>query len=272
MRMRVAVLAGIVALGPGVATAQQSEAAICTAEGASVDDRVAFCRRALESDDLENSQETAVRIALADALGSLGLLSDARRVLTEGIGADPRQIALLLARARLAEDLGDIAAAQQDYATALLRAPGSVEARAARGGMYLRQGEPERALADLSRVVRMRSRWVEPRRDRGRALMMLERHADAETDFSHVIGARPDDPEMFVLRGQARAAQGKADARADFDTAVRMAPEEARYLFERGRYLDTIDDREAANDDFIRARELGYRDVWLEERVREIWG
>lgn len=87
----------------------------------------------------------------------------------------------------------------------------------ARGNAYLAQREPERALADYERALKLRPGLPELLALKAEALMIMGRHQDALELLNQVLSASPRDPGALNTRGIVQMALGKVDqANADW--------------------------------------------------------
>ena len=181
-------------------------------------------------------------------------------------------VALLLNRAKAYEQLRRLSEAAADYDAALRIDHDAADVYMSRGAMLLKHGDPRRAVKDFSKAIELEPGWIGPYYNRGVAQFQLGDNLSAERDFSVVLQRNPGDAGAYLNRGRARAELGRADAGLDFDRALEIEPEWGGGWFARGQFFDASGNREAANQDFLRAYELGYPDPWLIQRVREISG
>ena len=178
----------------------------------------------------------------------------------------------LINRAKAYERLQRLSEAGADYDAAIRADRSSAEAYVGRGVMLLRHGDAYRAVEDLTAAISLAPEWGAARFNRGLAYLEIGQMSRAVQDFSDLIRRNPNDAGAHLYRGQALARLRDAGAAGDFDRAIELASEWALAWFVRGRYRDSLGDREGANADFLRAYELGHSDPWLIERVREITG
>ena len=245
---------------------------LCSSTRVSASEVVRACQNALRKGRLEPRTEAQIRTNLGAGLFDMGRFGDAEFEYTHAIRLDPGLMAAYVNRARAYERLNRLRDAVADYNTVIERDRNAADAYLGRGALLLRHGDPQRAVTDLSTAIRLQPGWTEPRFNRGMAYLQLADYGAAIEDFTVVIGRDSEDAGAYLYRGQSRAAQGDRAARDDFDQAVRLAPEWASVWYARGRFLDGLGQREAANADLLKAYNLGYQDPWLVERVREISG
>lgn len=122
------------------------------------------------------------------------------------------------------------------YVVRTQRGAAHVEALGARGDLYFRLGEYERALADYSRVIRFRPQSATTLYSRGEANLALGRYGEALADAEQVVALRPRSAsghrllcEVRVLRGQDLEA-----ARRDCEQAIAADPGDGRAYAVRG--------------------------------------
>lgn len=250
----------------------QNFVAICGDPDAPARDVVSMCQKALATGELGDTATAQVRANLGIGFYELGQYSDAVAEYTRAIQTAPRMIALYLNRARAYEKLRRLPDAAADYDAALRIDRRAADVYLSRGVMLLSHGDPGRSVLDFDKVIELEPSWVSSYFNRGVALMRLGEPLRAERDFSVVLQRNSADAGAYLNRGRARAALGRSDAGLDFDRALEIEPEWGGAWFARGQFFDSQGSREAANQDFLRAYELGYPDPWLIQRVREISG
>jgi Tfp pilus assembly protein PilF len=270
-RLRLAVV--FLTLGVSHASAQlETLVQGCSDPDASPRDVINFCQRALATGKLSEIAQAQVRSNMGTGYFELQSYSDAAAEYTRAIQLDPGLTAAYMNRARAHERLGRLPEANADYAKVLELDPLAADAHLGRGAMLLANGDPARSVQDFNRAIEMQPQWISPYFNRGVAHYQLGLWDLAERDFSVVIERSPEDAAAYLNRARSRAAMDNVNAGADYDKALEIDPEWGGAWFARGQYWDSRGNREAANQDFIRAYELGYPDAWLLERIREISG
>jgi len=278
--MRLALTAAIVAAGMlsgvplGAAAASDVETllALCSNPDTSARDALNACRRAVKNGRLDARRRALVWLNAGIAAHSLGRYVEAVEAHGDAIRADPRLSAAFENRALAYEKLNRIDEALADYAAAISLRPAEPGAYLGRGILMLNHGAPERALPDFAKAISLDPSLTTARYNRGLAFLQLGQHQLAEVDFTAVIGRNPRDAGAYLNRGRARAAQGKAGVRNDFDRAIALRPEWAAAWYMRGRLFDRVGAVDEANADFMRAYQLGHSDPWLIERMRQMSG
>jgi tetratricopeptide (TPR) repeat protein len=246
--------------------------ALCSNPETPVRDAMNACRRVAEQGRLDARRRALAWLNAGIAAQSLALYAEAVEAHSAAIEADPRLSAAYENRALAHEKLNQINEALADYAAAISLGPNETGAYLGRGVLMLNHGAPERALPDFGKVIELDPTLTAARYNRGLAFLQLGQNELAEADFTTVIGRNPRDPGAYLNRGRARAVQGKAGARNDFDRSIALKPEWAAAWYMRGRFLDAQGAVDEANADFLRAYQLGYSDPWLIERMRQMSG
>jgi tetratricopeptide (TPR) repeat protein len=167
---------------------------------------------------------------------------------------------------------GDYDRAITDCDTALRAAPARAEVFLNRGLAYVGKGKSENAIADFDQVLnlnqpdypsfsgRLRYRYHELYRGRGRALASRSDWERAIHDYNEALKLAPDQALAHFLRGQARVGL-KDDARAlaDFDEAIRLGFAEAEAYTARGDVRVRRGDSVGAKADHDQAAQLRAR-------------
>jgi tetratricopeptide (TPR) repeat protein len=99
---------------------------------------------------------------------------------------------------------------------------------------------------------------------RASAFDELGDHAQAIADFDAAIVLAPDDAVLHLNRGAAKIHDGRpADAIADYDAAIRVRPDWHLPYFNRAVALTDLGQRAAALKDYERAIRLKPDDAWI---------
>ncbi|MHB2027057.1 MAG: tetratricopeptide repeat protein [Elusimicrobiota bacterium] len=138
------------------------------------------------------------------------------------------------ARARLAQNNGDLPRAVRDFSRALsLWKKGDGISRKAedfseKAHLEKRLGEIAQAIADFSRSISLDDHRTHDRFERGALYMIEGRDSDAITDFDRAIAIDVTYKEAYLRRAQAYAALGDAAfARQDYRWACRLGLRQA---------------------------------------------
>jgi tetratricopeptide (TPR) repeat protein len=155
-----------------------------------------------------------------------GNIEYAESALTLTLGrqlSDDLKLQVLMVRATLREQLGQVEGAIVDLTVALDRTPGDFEALAARGRLLVRTREYDKALSDLDMALELRPDQVRLQASRARALFELDRKIEALAALRRWLAVGPataDDLglqcriqiDMNELSGLSRACDEAVDA------------------------------------------------------------
>ena len=108
--------------------------------------------------------------------------------------------------------------------------------------------------------------------NRGLALSALSRGAEAAASFGKVLRIDPNDAAALLQRGLALLPTDPAAALRDLDAAIRVSPNWAAAWATRGQAQEKLGRREAASADYRRAFELGYQAPWLNRKIEALGG
>jgi len=142
----------------------------------------------------------------------------------------------------------DTLARRSDAGTLMERASLLAEA----GNAWLLAAQPANAEVALSAALRLTPRDPELWVDRARARAAQLNWADAEKDLTNALTFDATKPEPFVLRAVARAAQGnKVGHRFDVEAALLLDPTFPEALVERGTLKLEMGDIPGARADWV---------------------
>ena len=204
------------------------------------DDALAHCRR-------------------GQAYGEQDALDQALIDLCEAIRLDPDHADAYRARGDCLRYKGEYDRAIVDFDTALRLDSENAAAHLGRGAAYRRKGDPERAIADYDDALRLKPNEPLAYRFRGDAYVAKGEYDLAIADCNNALKLTPRDPMAHFTRGNAHLFSGEL-ALADFKTAVEFDPTSGRSTYGRGLVRQLMGDDDGAEQDFQRARELGYDD------------
>lgn len=107
---------------------------------------------------------------------------------------------------------------------------------------------------------------------RGAALLRLERPADARADFDRALALEPDNSRTHHLRGLSYAQQGQDDsALADFNRAIELDPEYGTAYYSRSTLQNRLGNNEAAMEDIQAYTHLTEKQVQEFGNEHNIW-
>ena len=213
--------------------------------------------------------------------------------LSEAIRLSPGNAAAYHFRGMAHADQDALDSALVDLDEAIRLEPGNADAHRARGDCLRYKEEYGRAIADYDTALRLDPEHAPSHRGRGAALRMKGEFDQAIADYGTALRLRPEDPLTYRFRGDAYVATGNHDraisdfnaslrlddsgdsayfgrgnahlflgrldlAIADFSAAIERNPESARAFHGRGVTREVMGDSEGAENDYGRARKLGY--------------
>lgn len=243
---------------------------ICGDPESAPGDVLNHCQRAIDTGSLDLRATAQAQTNMGAAQYELGRYTAAVQAHSAALENHPRFVDALLNRAKAYERLRDLRAAMRDYSAALALDPSSSDAYMGRGVLLLRNGDPQRSIPDFSQAIALRPTLVAAQFNRGLAHLQLGLAREADRDFSFVLRRTPSDTGALLNRARARALLGRPGALEDFDRAIELDPEWGAAWYARGSYHEARGETEPANQDFLRAYELGVNDPWLNQRVQTI--
>jgi tetratricopeptide (TPR) repeat protein len=156
-------------------------------------------------------------------------------------------------------ETGDYERAIADFTEAIRLRPGYAMAYYNRGFDYWKKGDHDKAIADYTEVIRLRPDYAKAYYNRGVGFGLKGDHDKAIADFTEAVRLCPDDAEAYCSRALAYTKKADFDrAIADYTEAIRLRPDDGEAYHNRGAaYREKGMDSEA-EDDFARAKELGF--------------
>jgi tetratricopeptide (TPR) repeat protein len=143
--------------------------------------------------------------------------------------------------------------AVSDYSEALRLKPEEPSALSGRGLMLRLSGRGEEALADYTRLLELQPDRTQAYQMRGRAYAALNRHDEAIADFGRALERDPSLTQCYFDRARSWEAKGNVvRALADFASAIATDPsaktynERAKFHYFRKEYAEARADHEAA--------------------------
>ena len=212
---------------------------------------------AYQEAELEDPDDPATRVLLANLYLMAGDTSGAATIIEEVLESDPGQTdgLYLLSLIRGAE--GD-AAAQRALLDQILEInPSHARARASLGEILLKHREFTAAAATFEQAIRDEPDNLVARIGLGNVYLRQRRFEDAEKQLDAAIEIAPDNSFAYSDRARARALQHRLDsADADLTVALELEPDHYWHYIDRGRVR--LEDRrfEAAAADFAVAVSL----------------
>jgi len=161
-------------------------------------------------------------------------------------------------RARTYMLQGDNERARADVEKAVALDPNDDRALTMRGTLRFLQGDNAGALTDLRKSVAIKSDDPVAWNSLGAVHLTLGVRDSAQTEFTRAIERNPSYAEAYLNRALARAETSSPEALADFDTAIRFQPQNARAYLWRSETRIRMGDAAGALQDARQAQALGY--------------
>lgn len=228
------VLAGPIIPTPTWARVSQSEITAC-ADSPKAEAAIAACTRLYEDGGLDARNKAVALGNRAAAYKLMGKYDEALADVDIAVGLDPRNPQYWCQRGDLRGKKQMFAEAISDYTTALEKAPNYAWAFRGRGYAHLSRGDAKLALADFNEALRAKPDDFNLTFMRGRANSQAQNWDAAIVDFTSALNTKgaanllpSERATILSQRAFARLKLGRtADAKADVDEALRMAPKSA---------------------------------------------
>ena len=118
-----------------------------------------------------------------------------------------------------------------------------------RGVGYVRDGELDKAIADLSEGIRRKPKLAKGYLYRGNAYFAKNEMDPAIQDYSEVIHLSPNAAKAFFQRGRAFGVKGDCDKElADLSEAIRLDPRDDMYMSRGVAYVSKADWKNVISD------------------------
>ena len=193
------------------------------------------------------------------AYGELDLLDEALVDLCEAIRLGPEHADAYRCRADSLRYKGEYEKAIVNFDAALELDPKNAAALIGRGASYRMKGDLDLAIADYGATLRLKPRDPLAYRFIGDAHIANKDYDQAISDCNKALHLSPCDPIAYFTRGNAHLFSGTLElALRDFNAAVEFDPASGRFIHGRGLVRELLGDAEGADEDYQRARELGY--------------
>ena len=181
--------------------------------------------------------------------------------LDEAIRLKPDYTDAYNARGDCRRYIGEYDLAITYYDAALRIDPDHGPCHRGRGAAWRMKGQLELAIADYDAAVGINPEDPFAYRFRGDAHLANGDYMKALSDFDAALGLRPDDGVAHREKGKAHLFREEFDlAMAAFTLAIECDPGSGSALYGRGLAREMMGDTLEADDDYRRARELGYDD------------
>jgi len=191
----------------------------------------------------------------------MGHLDSAFVAYSAALAALPLNALFLEERASLLIEMNQSENAIHDYSTLLDVQPANEEALYQRGLLYLQTGRDDLAEADFRRMMEINQNGTLPRLGLAALAKFRNDFDEAEKIYSYLLEKTPDNPHFYAGRAELYLLMDKpGKASADATRAIKLSKTENPYLYIiRYRAKLKLHEKEGAEKDLQRARELGYR-------------
>jgi tetratricopeptide (TPR) repeat protein/tRNA A-37 threonylcarbamoyl transferase component Bud32 len=182
----------------------------------------------LESLARRDPDSASLRAASAEALEADGRAAQAEAELDAALGADGAEPWMLFCRGKLRAARGAGEAALADLSAAAEREPEWGDLRYALARLRIARGQAGEATEDLKAAVRLLPDAAQPAAELGDLLLKLGRPGEALEPLGAALSRGPPVAELHLLRARALLALDRAaEAEPDALRAAELAPDEA---------------------------------------------
>ena len=239
---------------------------------------------ALEKDDLigaEAGLRAAMKIEPANPqnfllltnLGTiqrrLGRKEDALMSYSAGLGIHPKSITLLENRASLYTEMNQPEKAISDYDFLIIQEPEHQEALYCRGLLYVQIKSYTAAQMDFERIMEINEKSVRARLGHAILARMRGDYVESEKIYNYLITQMPKDMILYQGRAELFFLMGKnARAMGDINKVFSLGTPEVQAYVLRGKIKLGQYEKESAMKDFLKAKELGYDPLILDELMQ----
>jgi tetratricopeptide (TPR) repeat protein len=207
--------------------------------------------------ELETLTDPAAIVDLIDQLAANGDYATALVTANEALERDPA-IEILLARAKLLNEMNRFPQARADFAAVLEQEPDNLDARIARASMNRRLVILDEAMEDVEYVLERQPDNIEALTERARIYIFQDNFDAALNDVEQVIELDSDYAPIYAV--QARAYQKMGDfeqAVAAYDQATTLEPSAVEVTFDYAMLLLGLGEPAAAREQFRAVLEHG---------------
>jgi len=218
--------------------------------------------------------EASAWLMLAKTLHALGETETASQALDHALKLNPKLAEALIEKGAVLADLTQWSEATEFYRRAVAASPDNTMAHLSLGDMLLRTGEFDGAAGEFRTVVRLDGK--SPGAWQGLGLVHLQEGSvdEAAEDFRHALAIRPGyiDAEKGLAHALTAAHQW-AEAAALLKSLVAANPNSSEETVALGNVLAAMGDKEGAEKQFARGRELANDDlILLRAKGENNWG
>jgi len=244
---------------PGHAQAPQQRQWCDGQRGVSPDQQISGCTAVIESASDEPGILATAFNNRAGAYFSRGLFEQAIRDLDQAVKLNPNYARAFVHRGRVYRSMGQYDRAIQDFDQAIKLEPTYAHAFVERGSVYSHQGQHKRAIQDFDQAIKLDPAYGSALSDRCLSRATLGQLQEALMDCNNALWLRPGQGRATTLnvRGIVYLKMKQFDsAIADFDAALKLAPNSASSLYGRGLAKIKKGDTAGGNADIKAARAI----------------
>ncbi|MEG1586494.1 MAG: tetratricopeptide repeat protein [Bacteroidales bacterium] len=240
---------------------------------------------ALEADSVEQAEiylQSALRLEPANPqnfmlltnLGTiqrqLGKYEDALLAYSSALMIVPKSIPLLNSRAALYSELEQWEKAEEDYTTILYLKEDHEDALYRRGFIRFEKGDTLGARTDFERLIKENKTSAKGRLGIAALLKSSGDYVMAADMYGQVIKANPKQADLYLKRAEVYYLDGKlSKGISDINRSIELRSEDPLAYVVRARLRFAQYDKVSARKDFIKAKELGFKDPMIEEWIRK---
>jgi tetratricopeptide (TPR) repeat protein len=224
---------------------------------------VTMCSALLNAGGLKREDMVQAYLHRGSAFGLLGNHDKSMADFNRVVELDPASVHGRIGRGHELANHGELDAAMRDFQRAIELDPNAVYAVVNVATIYELQGDWKRSLEYFERSVALAPEFSGAVGGRCWALAVLDRELDkAVNDCTKALALPPQDNPAFTgnqlnSRGFAYFRQKKfAEAIADYDRSLELAPESASSYYVRGIARRALGDHSAGDADIARARQI----------------
>ncbi|MEO0468444.1 MAG: tetratricopeptide repeat protein [Bacteroidota bacterium] len=163
-----------------------------------------------------------------------GRVDEALAQVRKALEINPEYEAALLFEGKVMEEQGKEDDALIAYTRILERKPTAMAYRQ-RGSLYLKLGEYQEAITDLSKAIDYNPNFALAWRERGQARFALQEYEKAIQNLNQALSIDAADPIAYMARGDAYAAMEKFDgATFDYAKVIELQPRNAEPHVKKG--------------------------------------
>lgn len=205
-----------------------------------------------------NPSNTLLIVNLASVQRKLKKYDEALVNYNAAITKYPYEPVLLHSRAALYCEMDSLQDALKDYNIILSFKPDDQEALSQRALIYINAKEYDKAQTDLKKLVELDKNNLQARKDMALTLKLQKKWQEAEELYTDLIYENRTNGQLYYNRAECYLNMNKlAKTRRDLEKAVEYGYTDDLFYVLRGRLRLEQYDKRGAQEDFLKAQELG---------------